>query len=79
MHIPRSSKLLLALLLNSVVALAATENHGNHDKKHWTGIWATMPQLTEPANLPPAPYVSKIKKKRNRETEWFSPILSIDY
>ncbi|KAK8140248.1 hypothetical protein PG984_000314 [Apiospora sp. TS-2023a] len=56
MHIPRSSKLLLALLVNSVVALAATEDHGSHDKKHWTGIWATMPQLTEPANLPPAPY-----------------------
>ncbi|KAK8083744.1 SGNH hydrolase [Apiospora saccharicola] len=56
MHIPRCSKLLLALLFNSVVALAATEDHGSHDKKHWTGIWATMPQLTEPANLPPAPY-----------------------
>ncbi|KAF2834950.1 extracellular GDSL-like lipase/acylhydrolase [Patellaria atrata CBS 101060] len=23
---------------------------------HWTDIWASMPQLTEPANLPPAPY-----------------------
>ncbi len=25
---------------------------------HWVDTWATMPQLTEPANLPPAPYVS---------------------
>ncbi|KAK7923379.1 SGNH hydrolase [Apiospora marii] len=56
MHISRCSTLLLALLLNSVVALAAPDGNGNHDNKHWTGIWATMPQLTEPANLPPAPY-----------------------
>jgi hypothetical protein len=26
-------------------------------KHHWVGTWASMPQLTEPANLPPAPYV----------------------
>lgn len=24
---------------------------------HWVDTWATMPQLTEVANLPPAPYV----------------------
>ena len=27
------------------------------DDKHWVDIWATMPQLTEIANLPPVPYV----------------------
>ena len=24
---------------------------------HWVDSWATMPQLTEVANLPPAPFV----------------------
>ena len=24
---------------------------------HWIDTWVSMPQLTEPANLPPAPYV----------------------
>lgn len=24
---------------------------------HWIDAWASMPQLTEPANLPPAPFV----------------------
>lgn len=24
---------------------------------HWVDTWATMPQLTEVGNLPPAPYV----------------------
>lgn len=31
---------------------------GDSKDKHWVDIWATMPQLVEPANLPPAPYVS---------------------
>ena len=24
---------------------------------HWVNIWTTMPQLVEPANLPPVPFV----------------------
>lgn len=24
---------------------------------HWVDTWVSMPQLTEPANLPPAPFV----------------------
>lgn len=27
------------------------------DDKHWVATWASMPQLVEPNNLPPAPYV----------------------
>lgn len=67
MHISRCSAL-LALLLNTVEALAAVDNHGGKggEKKQWTGIWATMPQLTEPANLPPAPYVSSNIFQMNR-------------
>jgi len=29
--------------------------------KHWVDIWASMPQLVEPHNLPPAPFVSTLK------------------
>lgn len=34
--------------------------HGGPGSKnvHWVDTWATMPQLTEVGNLPPAPYVS---------------------
>ncbi|KAK8160794.1 SGNH hydrolase-type esterase domain-containing protein [Phyllosticta citrichinensis] len=28
--------------------------HGEHD--HWVPVWTAMPQLVEPANLPPAPF-----------------------
>lgn len=27
-------------------------------ENQWVDIWGTMPQLVEPANLPPAPYAS---------------------
>lgn len=27
-------------------------------ENQWVDIWGTMPQLVEPANLPPAPFVS---------------------
>lgn len=33
-------------------ALQANPAHGR-----WVDAWASMPQLTEPANLPPAPFV----------------------
>jgi hypothetical protein len=29
----------------------------NPSNGHWIDAWASMPQLTEPANLPPAPFV----------------------
>jgi hypothetical protein len=29
----------------------------NPSNGHWIDAWATMPQLTEPANLPPTPFV----------------------
>jgi hypothetical protein len=29
----------------------------NPPNGHWIDTWASMPQLTEPANLPPAPFV----------------------
>ena len=55
---------------NWIVAIAALlalfsnvegKRHRKRDDRQWVETWATMPQLTEPANLPPAPYVSFLK------------------
>jgi len=44
----------LWLLLLSISAATTTTVTANNYK--WADIWGTMPQLTEPANLPPAPF-----------------------
>lgn len=41
--------------INKHVAKRATRP--NPANGHWIDAWASMPQLTEPANLPPAPFV----------------------
>lgn len=46
--------LLLLLLLCSAVSPVFAAARG----ERWVDIWGSMPQLTEPHNLPPAPYVS---------------------
>ncbi|KAH9866584.1 hypothetical protein J1614_008275 [Plenodomus biglobosus] len=55
----------LAVLLVGVVVsvqgdaiqnVAAKTIRPNPSNGHWVDAWATMPQLTEPANLPPAPF-----------------------
>jgi hypothetical protein len=70
---------------NWVVAIAAllaifSSAEGKHLRKrqdgHWVDTWASMPQLTEPTNLPPAPYVSPPrlqltgKAERSSEPKW---------
>lgn len=54
---------LLSLLaigsLNAAVVLAGVSKSDPLKPKfsgHWVGTWVTMPQLTEPANLPSAPF-----------------------
>ncbi|KAF1942866.1 SGNH hydrolase [Clathrospora elynae] len=42
-----------AIESKNVVKRAIRPNPSNG---HWVDAWATMPQLTEPANLPPAPF-----------------------
>lgn len=32
-------------------------------ENQWVDIWGTMPQLVEPANLPPAPYASILSSR----------------
>jgi hypothetical protein len=48
----------LVALANNVDSLPRYKQNGRSDENdHWVGIWATMPQLVEPANLPPVPFV----------------------
>ncbi|MEV6481956.1 SGNH/GDSL hydrolase family protein [Streptomyces sp. NPDC051576] len=35
---------------------AHAEGSSTHSTAHWVHTWTAMPQLTEPANLPPAPF-----------------------
>src|SRR3712207_6990130 len=50
---------LLAAVSGSAVAVAAApapaEAHGG-PSRHWVHSWVSMPQLTEPHNMPPAPF-----------------------
>ncbi|KAK3341737.1 SGNH hydrolase-type esterase domain-containing protein [Lasiosphaeria hispida] len=47
----RSTLAGLLLLLGSTSPVGA-----KCSKEHWVGVWTSMPQLVEPANLPNAPY-----------------------
>ncbi|WP_425556877.1 SGNH/GDSL hydrolase family protein [Kitasatospora saccharophila] len=35
---------------------AAAADAAGHGHEHWVDTWTSMPQLTEPGNMPPAPY-----------------------
>lgn len=57
---------LVLLLVGAVSVRGDAVESRNVDKRairpnpsngHWIDAWASMPQLTEPANLPPAPFV----------------------
>lgn len=58
----RDTIVTLLVLLFSTLTLAHSEVRGRSGGK-WVDIWASMPQLTEPANLPPAPFVRSKNKK----------------
>lgn len=47
-----------AILLALQTWTAEGLEHRQSQKKHWVDIWGTMPQLVEPGNLPPTPFVS---------------------
>ncbi|MFI2204888.1 SGNH/GDSL hydrolase family protein [Streptomyces sp. NPDC020192] len=38
---------------------SAPAQGGSGTRSHWVNTWTGMPQLTEPANLPPAPYTGE--------------------
>lgn len=44
------------MLSLTLISLAAFASHASAASEHWVDVWGSMPQLTEPANLPPAPY-----------------------
>ncbi|MEC3981811.1 hypothetical protein QMK34_41925, partial [Amycolatopsis sp. H20-H5] len=46
----------LALLAAGLTAAPAS-GHQRPASRHWVNTWTSMPQLTEPANLPPAPFL----------------------
>ncbi|KAH6660335.1 GDSL-like Lipase/Acylhydrolase [Truncatella angustata] len=52
---PLRTILTTILLLFGSLAAANSNDHG-HQKGKWVDIWASMPQLTESANLPPIPF-----------------------
>ncbi|MBE3044947.1 hypothetical protein IMZ48_20795 [Candidatus Bathyarchaeota archaeon] len=49
----------LALLALTTPAASAPsiQKRQNETDHHWVPTWTSMPQLVEPANLPPAPFV----------------------
>ena len=53
--------IVLCVHLASSFPLLPRRNYdGNTEESHWVNIWTTMPQLVEPANLPPVPFVCLI-------------------
>ncbi|KAF9737336.1 hypothetical protein PMIN04_001275 [Paraphaeosphaeria minitans] len=65
MHALRVVVALVGALLPAVSTHSNDHSGGKHAKRavrpnppngHWVDTWASMPQLTEPANLPPAPF-----------------------
>ncbi|KAL3260374.1 hypothetical protein ABHI18_004621 [Aspergillus niger] len=50
--------LYLLFLLSLTLPILSTPLPSSQSESHWVDIWTAMPQLTEPANLPPAPFNS---------------------
>ncbi|WP_329244600.1 SGNH/GDSL hydrolase family protein [Streptomyces sp. NBC_01478] len=58
---PTRRTALVATTTTALSALVATnparaEGSSAHSVAHWVNTWTAMPQLTEPGNLPPAPF-----------------------
>ena len=53
-----STTAVVAVLVLSATTDASGAQVYPRDNKKWVSIWGSMPQLTEPANLPPEPFVS---------------------
>lgn len=64
-HLVATCVLVLALAVASsaVVALVgsppSTGNDPARSARHWVNTWTSMPQLTEPGNMPPAPFTGE--------------------
>lgn len=47
-----------ALILSAAAEESTAQTYRHDNNKKWVSIWGSMPQLTEPHNLPPEPFVS---------------------
>ncbi|CAK40515.1 uncharacterized protein An10g00790 [Aspergillus niger] len=56
-NLPLILLLLLSLTLPILSTPLPSSQSESQSQSHWVDIWTAMPQLTEPANLPPAPFV----------------------
>lgn len=81
-----SSITVLALLAASSLAnvLPLPKRDGivtRQDANHWVSAWTSMPQLVEPDNLPPAPFVRGLFPLLPRcfTTSLHPPFFSLDY
>ena len=57
-----SKIVLLVSTFAGVLVGALGTAQSNIQNGQWVGAWTAMPQLTEPANLPQAPYVCHEKR-----------------
>ncbi|GLA52678.1 hypothetical protein AnigIFM63604_009550 [Aspergillus niger] len=57
-NLPLILLLLLSLTLPILSTPLPSSQSESQSQSHWVDIWTAMPQLTEPANLPPAPFNS---------------------
>ncbi|KAI3027565.1 hypothetical protein CBS147347_4424 [Aspergillus niger] len=57
-NLPSILLLLLSLTLPILSTPLPSSQSESQSQSHWVDIWTAMPQLTEPANLPPAPFNS---------------------
>ncbi|KAI3007978.1 hypothetical protein CBS147346_2919 [Aspergillus niger] len=57
-NLPHYLLFLLSLTLPILSTPLPSSQSESRSQSHWVDIWTAMPQLTEPANLPPAPFNS---------------------
>lgn len=55
--IPRFTFFVAGLALQTGICSGMPATTIEQDSHHWVSVWASMPQMAEPANLPPAPFV----------------------
>jgi hypothetical protein len=52
----------LALFTPAIQGRAVVGVDKRQDGYHWVNTWTSMPQLVEPANMPPSPFVSATRQ-----------------
>ncbi|MEV4108762.1 SGNH/GDSL hydrolase family protein [Nonomuraea sp. NPDC049695] len=55
----RALKLAIVAVLGLAMGTAGAADGSSEPSGHWVTTWTAMPQLTEPGNMPPAPYTQE--------------------